>query len=159
MEIPGSFGDCIPYGDPAWYTRLNSPYFNDSHRCWRQKVREFVDNEIIKGMGNWEAGTEPPRDLMLKMGKAGFFACLNGPPFPSEYVDAGVCGPDGFDYFHEMILVDEIARCGNASVHAALTNGPAIALSAIMRFGTEAQKRRIAPDVLMGRKVRCSHMS
>jgi hypothetical protein len=66
-----------------------------------------------------------------------------GPPFPIEYVDAGMsflsCPttfpiffralflsrdvsvvpgtpvPDDFDYFHEMILYDEISRCGNAA--------------------------------------------
>ena len=66
-----------------------------------------------------------------------------GPPFPVEYVDAGtsllfcpttfpiffralflsrdvrvVLGtpvPDDFDYFHEMILYDEVSRCGNAA--------------------------------------------
>ena len=38
MELEGSFGDLVPYGDPAWYQRFNSPYYNESHRQWRAKV-------------------------------------------------------------------------------------------------------------------------
>ncbi len=76
--------------------------------------------------------------------------------------------PEDFDYFHEMILYDEISRCGNAAgtssplplsflspsplipptisqiifciVTAALTNGPAIAISALWRFGDACLK-------------------
>lgn len=50
------------------------------------------------------------------------------------------------------VLFSLFSRCGHAGVIAAITNGPAIALSAILAYGTEEQRRRIAPEVLMGRK-------
>ena len=80
----------------------------------------------------WRSEAEPPRDIYLEMGRHGFLAAMVGPPFPIEYVDPGhyshfpalssrhscVSGtpvPEDFDYFHEMILYDEISRCGNAA--------------------------------------------
>jgi hypothetical protein len=80
----------------------------------------------------WRSEAEPPRDIYLEMGRHGFLAAMVGPPFPIEYVDPGHCShfpalssrhscipgtpvPEDFDYFHEMILYDEISRCGNAA--------------------------------------------
>ena len=39
----GFFGDVVPYGDPIWYTRFNSPYYKDTHRRWRAKIRAFCE--------------------------------------------------------------------------------------------------------------------
>eukprot|EP01104_Vermistella_antarctica_P002493 TRINITY_DN12731_c0_g1_i1.p1 TRINITY_DN12731_c0_g1~~TRINITY_DN12731_c0_g1_i1.p1 ORF type:complete len:523 (-),score=99.77 TRINITY_DN12731_c0_g1_i1:19-1587(-) len=154
MIPPGSFGELVPYGDPIWYQRFNSPYFKESHKAWREKVRAFVDKEIIATMSTWVKEKRPPADLCLKMGNAGFLAAMMGPPFPAKYVTPEVRAqiPKDFDYFHEMILYDEIARCGSSVAVAALTNGPAIGLTAICRFGSEEMKNRVMPDVLMGRK-------
>eukprot|EP00004_Rigifila_ramosa_P008073 TRINITY_DN1923_c0_g1_i1.p1 TRINITY_DN1923_c0_g1~~TRINITY_DN1923_c0_g1_i1.p1 ORF type:complete len:346 (-),score=85.38 TRINITY_DN1923_c0_g1_i1:55-1092(-) len=152
MQLPGAFGDQIPYGDPAWYQRMNSPYYKETHRKFRAKVRQFVDTEILPTMHQWRDDAEPPRDIVLKMGKAGLLACMGGPPFPKDYVDAGVEAPEDFDYFHELILQDEISRCAHYGVWSALTTGTSIGLTAILRFGSEELKRRVAPDVLMGRK-------
>ena len=40
------FGDGLPFGDPTWYRGWRSPYFNDSHRAYRERVRGFVENEV-----------------------------------------------------------------------------------------------------------------
>ena len=49
-------------------------------------------------------------------------------------------------------MFDEIARCGHSGVIAALTNGPAIALSAVLRFGSKELQQRVAPSILLGEK-------
>eukprot|EP01094_Clydonella_sp_ATCC50884_P000037 TRINITY_DN1002_c0_g1_i1.p1 TRINITY_DN1002_c0_g1~~TRINITY_DN1002_c0_g1_i1.p1 ORF type:complete len:549 (-),score=204.74 TRINITY_DN1002_c0_g1_i1:152-1762(-) len=150
-RLPGMFGDQVPYGDPAWYQRLtNSPYYKETHKRWRERVRAFTEAEILPTMHEWCEDSKPPAELVQKMGREGFLAAMMGPPYPAEYCDAPA--PEDFDYFHELILYDEIARCGHAGVIAALTNGPAIGLSAIFRFGSDELKRRIMPDVLAGRK-------
>lgn len=64
-----------------------------------------------------------------------------GPPWPASYLPASVKGPENFDYFHELIVYDEISRCGYSPVIAALTNGPAIGLPVVLRFGTEVPKK------------------
>jgi alkylation response protein AidB-like acyl-CoA dehydrogenase len=87
------------------------------------------------------------------MGELGILGTLCGPPWPVAYLPSDVQGPENFDYFHELIVYDEISRCGFSPVIAALTNGPAIGLPAVMRFGSEELKQRVAPDVFMGRKM------
>jgi alkylation response protein AidB-like acyl-CoA dehydrogenase len=152
-----SFGDMVPFGDPSWYQRLNSPFFTASHRAFRAKVRAFVDTEIIATLAGWEAGAKPPQALYEKMGSAGLLACMHGPPYPAEY--APCAAPEGFDYFHEMILIDEMARCAHSNVIGAITNGCSIAISAIVRFGNAEMKQRICPDVFAGRKHICLAIS
>jgi hypothetical protein len=58
----------------------------------------------------------------------------------------------------QLILYDELARCGHAPLMSALTNGQALALPPVLKFGSEELKARIAPDVLMG-KVRSFSVS
>ena len=152
VRVANSFGDLIPFGDPLWYQRLQSPYYKNTHIQFRNRIRQFVDTEILPNLNEWKENSQPPRDLYLKMGAQGFLACMVGPPFPFDYVDAGTPYPEDFDYFHELILYDELARCGHSAVVAALSNGPAIAISALYRFGSEEQKRKWIPDILMGRK-------
>jgi alkylation response protein AidB-like acyl-CoA dehydrogenase len=149
------FGDQVPYGDPFWYQRSSrSPYYKPTHFAFRERVRAFVDQDLMPTMNDWVGASRPPSGLVQKMGSLGFLACMaGGPPFPAAYVDAGTPCPEDFDYFHVLILLDELARCGNSAVLAALTNGPSIACSAIMRYGNDSLKRRVLPDVLMGRKM------
>lgn len=150
--LPGSFGDLVPYGDPSWYQRMNSPYYKPTHVEFRQAVREFVDTEILPTLSSWSHKDVPPREIYLKMGARGFLAMMHGPPFPGQYLPSTIKPPQGFDYFHELILFDEFARIGLSGAMAALTNGPAIGMSAIMRFGSEEMKRRTSNDVFLGEK-------
>lgn len=89
------------------------------------------------------------------MGKQGFLAALTGAhPYPSKYLDPDVIPvPADFDAFHELILLDELARIGDGSAMSALTNGPSIALSAVLAYGSEEMKDKVCRDVLMGRKM------
>lgn len=153
MKLPGTFGQMIAYGDPLWYQRFNSPYYRDTHKQWRSYVRKFVEENIISDMHRWKNKPRPPADLMLKMGSAGLLAACVG-KIPRSLLPAEVSAliPKDFDAFHELILYDELARCGSPSVFAALTNGVAIGLPAILSFGSDALKQRIAPDVLLGKK-------
>ncbi|CAE7241061.1 apdG, partial [Symbiodinium natans] len=61
--------------------------------------------------------------------------------------------PQDLDYFHELIFVDELARCGSGGVLWGLIEGLQIGLPPVLNFGTEEMKKRVAPDCLMGRKI------
>jgi len=143
----------IPFGDPLWYQRFNSPYYKETHIQWRAKVRDFVENEIMPTLDSWKDKPVPPKDLLLKLGEAGILAALTGAPWPTEYLPAHIKGPENFDAFHELITIDELSRIGNSGALAALTNGPSIALTVVYKFGSEEMKRRIVPEVLLGQKM------
>ena len=155
-----AFGDMVPYGDPAWYQRLadTAPaYYTDSHRAFRAKVRSFVETEVIATMDEWMGKDRPPDAVMKKLGAAGLLACMHGPPYPAKFTP--VPPPENFDYFHELILFDEFARCGQPGVIGALTNGCSIAMSAIMRFGSAAMQAKVAPAVFAGDEHVCLAIS
>ena len=44
--VSTAYGEGVPFGDPNWYRKYNSPYYNDSHRAYRDQVRAFVDEEL-----------------------------------------------------------------------------------------------------------------
>lgn len=128
--LPDSFGDLVPYGDPAWYQRFKSPYYTDSHRSWRRDLRAFFETEVFPTIPAWEkSGKGPAPAVYRAMGARGLLALMAGPPFPTEYLAAELASgaiqgpPSDFDYFHELILYDELARQGDGRIIAALTNG------------------------------------
>ena len=47
------FGDGRPFGDPNWYQKSYSPYYNDSHRRLRDEVREWVTNSVEPNCFDW----------------------------------------------------------------------------------------------------------
>jgi len=152
---PKAVGSLVPFADPFWYQRSSaSPYYKPTHFKFRDRVRAFVDGEFLPGVEDWADAQRPPANLMLRLGQEGFLAAMaGGPPFPARFLDAGTPSIDEFDYFHCHILFDELARCGNAAVMAAITNGAGIACSAVLRYGSDELQRRVLPDVLMGRKL------
>lgn len=50
---PDVFGDGRPFGDPDWYQRWHTPYYNESHKRLRAEVREWVTNEIEPNCHEW----------------------------------------------------------------------------------------------------------
>lgn len=60
-----------------------------------------------------------------------------------------------WDAFHDLIIIDEIARCGYLGVIWALTCGNSIGCPPVVNFGTEKQQRRFLPDVYSGKTRFC----
>lgn len=56
-ENPEIFGDGRPFGDPSWYQRWHTPYYNESHRRLRAEVREWVSTEIEPNCFEWVVPT------------------------------------------------------------------------------------------------------
>jgi len=147
MANKKGFGELIPYGDPYWYNDdFKSPYYKETHKQFRAKVRTFVEKEIMPFCHEWdEAGTYPP-ELHEKAYKAGLLAEI----WPEEY---GGTPPSNCDTFHDLILVDELARCGAGGILWAVFFSFGIALPPILNFGSQFLKDKVARDVITGKKV------
>ena len=52
---------------------MKSIYIDDDLAAIRQAVREFVENEIVPNVEEWERAGEIPREILEHMGKLGFF--------------------------------------------------------------------------------------
>eukprot|EP00193_Tetraselmis_chui_P005801 CAMPEP_0177768086 /NCGR_PEP_ID=MMETSP0491_2-20121128/9519_1 /TAXON_ID=63592 /ORGANISM="Tetraselmis chuii, Strain PLY429" /LENGTH=673 /DNA_ID=CAMNT_0019284841 /DNA_START=39 /DNA_END=2060 /DNA_ORIENTATION=+ len=150
------FGDLIPWGDPSWYRGEFTPYYTASHVAWRARVREFVELEIIPNAHEWDENKAMPKEIFRKAAQVGLLACTVGVPWPTEYAGPG---PDGFDYFHELILIDELSRCGSGGVVWGLFGGLSIGLPPIVNFASKAMRDRVVPECLSGNKVICLAIS
>jgi alkylation response protein AidB-like acyl-CoA dehydrogenase len=75
-------------------------------------------------------------------------------PLAVEYLHGqklpGGVEPNEWDGFHDLVVIDEIARCGYLGVIWALTCGNSIGAPPLINFGTEEQKRRFVPSILNG---------
>jgi hypothetical protein len=58
-----TFGDLTPWGEPAWYNVLDSPYYGESHRKLRAFVRDYVDNKILPFQEEWEETGVVPAEV------------------------------------------------------------------------------------------------
>jgi hypothetical protein len=52
-ENPDIFGDGRPFGDPSWYQRWHTPYYNESHVRLRDEVREWLSSEVEPNCFEW----------------------------------------------------------------------------------------------------------
>mmetsp|Transcript_1892 Transcript_1892/g.2652 ORF Transcript_1892/g.2652 Transcript_1892/m.2652 type:complete len:428 (+) Transcript_1892:170-1453(+) len=148
------YGDGVPFGDPNWYRLYNSPYYKDTHVKFRSQVREFVDKEITPFCREWDEAKRIPLDLFRKASAAGLLPGVVGGVWPKQYCP-NVPAPADWDHFHELILIDEICRCGSGGVVWGLVEGLQIGLPPILHFGSESLKKKVAPPCLQGEKVIC----
>ncbi len=121
---------------------LPSPFHGEEHAELRRVVRRFVESEIRPFADAWDEAGEFPRDLYRKAGEAG----LLGIGFPDCY------GGAGGDWFHRVILSDELAGGLSGGVTASLLSHH-IGLPPILALGSDELKQRITPAVLRGEKV------
>ena len=88
------------------------------------------------------------------------YGCFQVFPLATEYLDgiklpAGI-EPTDWDGFHDLIVIDEIARCGYLGVMWALSCGNSIKQHApLINFGTPEQKRKFLLDMYRGRTRFC----
>ena len=158
-ESTETFGDLVPFGDPYWYAGLKSPYYKESHLRLRDAMRVFVDKNITPYCHEWDEAKQLPKMLYTKMAEQNLLTAVVGAPFPKELQNGpavlGVVDPKEFDYFHWLILYDELSRCGSGGICWGLCGGLAIGLPPVLHFGSEDLKRRVVPQCLSGEKVIC----
>jgi len=107
----------------------------DDQRQIAQLAADIAQKEIAPNIARWDKEHTFPRALYTKLNDAGLLGIL----VPEEYGGAGT------DYVSFALAIEELARvdAGTAvtvSVHAMIC-------SAILRLGTEEQKRRYLPKL------------
>ncbi|KAJ3130039.1 hypothetical protein HK098_006751 [Nowakowskiella sp. JEL0407] len=151
------FGELVPFGDADWYQGLKSPYYNETHFRLRDFIRKFVDTEIMPFCHEWDEAKRVPDRIYTRVAELGLLGAACGGKWPemSEFPPPAGIKPEEWDPFHELILNDEIGRTGSAGVIWGITSGFSIGLPPLLHFGSEDIKKRIAKDVVNGRKRIC----
>ena len=117
--------------------------FSEKHDLVRKLARDFAETELtndvldeIEETGNY------PKELLDKMGKAGFF----GIKMPKKY------GGQGSDYVSYAIVLEELGRV--SAVTDIWVSGPnSLGGGPLMLAGTEAQLEKYLTPVAKGEKI------
>ena len=49
-----AYGEQVPYGDHNWMQGWKSPYYNESHRKYRNALREYVKIHFMPNIHDWD---------------------------------------------------------------------------------------------------------
>jgi butyryl-CoA dehydrogenase len=115
-------------------------YFSEQHLQVREMVRQFARDEVAPIAAKYDAEGRFPWESVRKMGELG----LLGIPWPEEL------GGAGLDLLSYMIVIHELAKV-DASHGLTVSAHTTLGTSPIVRFGTDAQKRRYVPLLAAGR--------
>jgi len=147
------FGSEIPFAEPAWYQGAPSAYYTESHVEFREKVRKFVEEELVLNVDRWEEECiAKGKEIDAKeLARKAVNACVFAPQMPKEL--GGTPLPNGakFDAFHDLIWIDELSRCSASGLMAGITIWT-MALPPILNFGSKEIKEMVVKPVLRGEK-------
>ncbi|RHZ58386.1 acyl-CoA dehydrogenase family protein [Aspergillus thermomutatus] len=147
-----------PFADPLWLNRTYSPYYTPSHRRLQREVREYVDTHISPFCEEWEQQGSVPIEVKTRHAELGYTA-VAAFPLAKDYLHGqrlpGDIDPREWDGFHDLIVIDELARCGYLGIVWALGCGNSIGGPPVINFGNEEQRRRFLPDMLTGKARFC----
>jgi 3-sulfinopropanoyl-CoA desulfinase len=107
----------------------------------RERIRDLAEREIAPRAAEVDRTEEYPWDNVATLTKAGFM----GMTIPTEY------GGKGASYLDTVLLVEEMAKVCGVTGRISV-EGNMGAIGAVMRYGSEAQKKMSAELVLAGDK-------
>jgi butyryl-CoA dehydrogenase len=116
----------------------------DEQQLIRETARSFTDNEIVPRARDNDRNHHFDTDLVAKIAQQGYLGAI----VPSEY------GGAGLDYLTYGLIVEEIGR-GDSSMRTVVSVQTSLVCSAIVRWGTEEQKRRYLPKLCSGEWLGC----
>ncbi|MGQ0551508.1 MAG: acyl-CoA dehydrogenase [Armatimonadota bacterium] len=116
----------------------------DEHRVIRETVREFASRELMPVAAELDHEARFPAEIVARAAAIG----LMGLTVPEEY------GGAGLDPVANVIVQEELARA-SAGFQTIVTVNNSLVCDPIVRWGTEAQKRRYLPDLVAGRRLGC----
>jgi butyryl-CoA dehydrogenase len=117
---------------------------SDEQQLIRQTAREFTDNEIVERSRENARNHHFDLELVQKLAAQGYLGAI----VPAEY------GGAGLDYVSYGLIVEEIGR-GDSSVRTVISVQTSLVCSAILKWGTEEQKRRYLPALCSGEWLGC----
>lgn len=97
--------------------------------------------------------------MLLEHSQRGYTAVTINPAAIANYIGdvklPGGLSPQEWDGFHDLICIDEIARCGYLGIIWALGCGDSIGCPPVVNFGSNAQKQKFLPSVINGKSRFC----
>lgn len=128
-------------------TNPRSPWITDDLAIFQDSVRKFIERELVPHEDRWWKQQHVDRDAWRQAGEFGML-CAS---IPEEY------GGGGGTFAHEAIIAYEQARAIASSLGTNVHSG--IVAHYLLRYGSDAQKRRWLPKMATGEMVAAIAMS
>ena len=116
----------------------------DEQRLIRETARAFTDNEIVERGRENDRNEHFDLELVAMIAHQGYLGAI----VPREY------GGAGLDYLTYGLVVEEIGR-GDSAMRTVISVQTSLVCSALLRWGTEAQKQRYLPKLCTGEWLGC----
>ena len=114
----------------------------------QRTARDFAREKVLPRAKDIDEHKDVPKELVAEMGRLGFM----GIDVPEQYGGAGL---DSLTY---VLVLEEINRAC-ASTGVVLCSHVSLAMEPILRWGTDAQKKKWLPDLARGAKLGCFALS
>ena len=160
---PGQLSS-VPYGEPLWLAPpFRSPYYGESHHRLQCAMRDFTDRYLYPEAQECEAtGRYISQSMIDHMSKLGILHMRMGPGKHLHGVElmGGVVKGEDFDYFHDLIVTQELARVMARGFQEGNMMGMTIGLPAVLNFARDPAWLKVVSDnVFSGRKKICLAIS
>jgi butyryl-CoA dehydrogenase len=116
----------------------------DEQQLVRDTARDFTDREIVPRARDNDRGHHFDTELVNQIAQQGYLGAI----VPTEY------GGAGLDYITYGLVVEQIGR-GDSSMRTVVSVQTSLVCSAILKWGTEEQKRRYLPKLCSGEWLGC----
>jgi citronellyl-CoA dehydrogenase len=117
--------------------------FAEEHDLFRRTVREFAEKELAPHALEWDEEGIFPREIFRRAAEIGAL----GVGYPESV------GGSGGDYWHVVVLAEELVRARNGGVSMALLVQAQMATPIIAAVGTDEQKKLFLAPALAGEKI------
>ena len=117
---------------------------NETQRLIKDTAAEFAQRRIVPVARENDEKERYPADIVAEMGALGMF----GGPIPEEY------GGAGLDYISYAIMNEEISKACS-SVRTVLSVQISLVATTILKWGSEAQKKKYLPRLCAAEWIGC----
>jgi alkylation response protein AidB-like acyl-CoA dehydrogenase/predicted heme/steroid binding protein len=165
VDMPPGALSSVPYAEPLWLRpEFRSPYFNDSHRRLQKAFRKFVDEVITPEAQQKEVdGTYISQELINKMAASNVIGMRLGPGKHLHGLPllGGVMMGDDFDYFHDLIVAQEMSRTNARGFQDGNLAGLVISLTAVRNWlpNNIPLREQVTKECMSGEKKICLAIS
>jgi alkylation response protein AidB-like acyl-CoA dehydrogenase len=151
------FGEGFAFGDPSWYITFNSAFYNQSHRVFRNWIRELIERglKIVEKAGEWDEGHCVPGEVRKAFLGSGLGFLAAGYPYAGAGDRIEILRGVQIDMFHELIAVDELSRTGSAGIVMSLWSSVADATMVLKSLPPSPAVNKLILEICSGER-RCA---
>ncbi|WP_089378271.1 acyl-CoA dehydrogenase family protein [Lutibacter flavus] len=124
---------------------MNSMYFTEEHKAFRQSFRDFLQKEVVPNIDKWEKAGFIDKGIWTKFGEMGYFG-LN---YPEEF------GGLNLDLFYTVIFLEELQKVNSGGFAAAMWAHTYLAMTHLEKEGCQKIKENYLAPSISGKKVGC----